>query len=315
MLTQRIAAARQRQAMMVAMMPRHFQNEEPLKSFAADPETAVAPASAGGAGGGLGSRSGPGALALATATVWLAALELMAAVRISPDADPVQVLMPREETDSVVQAEHEAAAVEWRMADMEQARLAAVRAEASRDETVRPAAGTEPRAEAVAVESLEQESLEQESPLVVAIAGAAEACHRLPRVCKAQEVAGRHPPLDRISWPPATMGPVAETVIPLAEPNLVEAAAAEARSAGRMAAAGVLAASAALANGGGGSQSGDSGSYAAGGTGSPASSAPGGSSSSSGASGMSGGGLRPVAVRSAAAARDGSARLDGGHRI
>jgi hypothetical protein len=61
LLNKSVAVARQRQAMMAAMMPRQYQGEEPLTSFASEPPSAVSPASAAGPGGGLGNgRSGSG---------------------------------------------------------------------------------------------------------------------------------------------------------------------------------------------------------------------------------------------------------------
>src|SRR5262245_51698614 len=61
-LTKTVSVARQRQAAMVAMMPRRFQDDEPLKSFAPEPSIRAAGASrfAGDTGVGLGAGTGPG---------------------------------------------------------------------------------------------------------------------------------------------------------------------------------------------------------------------------------------------------------------
>jgi hypothetical protein len=57
-----VSVARQRQAAMIAMMPRRFQNEEPLKSFAPEPATATGNSRyvSGGVGNGPGGGSGLG---------------------------------------------------------------------------------------------------------------------------------------------------------------------------------------------------------------------------------------------------------------
>jgi hypothetical protein len=56
-----VAVARQRQAAMVAMMPRRFQDDEPLKSFTPEPSIHTAGGRVvGGAGAGLGSGGGTG---------------------------------------------------------------------------------------------------------------------------------------------------------------------------------------------------------------------------------------------------------------
>ena len=58
-LSKTVADARQRQAAIIAMMPRRYQGDEPLKSFAADPAT-MAPSQRSGGVGGLGSGTGSG---------------------------------------------------------------------------------------------------------------------------------------------------------------------------------------------------------------------------------------------------------------
>jgi hypothetical protein len=58
LLNKSVSVARQRQAMMAQMMPRHYQGDEPLTSFASEPQSAVSPASASGPGGGLGNGRG-----------------------------------------------------------------------------------------------------------------------------------------------------------------------------------------------------------------------------------------------------------------
>lgn len=59
-LERTVAVARQKQAAIAAMMPRHFQNDEPPQSFAAEPQSSPSLAGASGSGFGTGSRIGPG---------------------------------------------------------------------------------------------------------------------------------------------------------------------------------------------------------------------------------------------------------------
>jgi hypothetical protein len=61
-LSKQVTVARQRQAAMIAMMPRRYASDEPLKSFAAEDvvQQSAQQRSVGGASGGLGSGPGPG---------------------------------------------------------------------------------------------------------------------------------------------------------------------------------------------------------------------------------------------------------------